>query len=129
MITIDEETKQRVLSSLNFDFMTDKYNAEISSYIVPSPEIATLENNYFYLLKYSEVKPFNKKYIMKPAYLSYDEYGTVMLSHLLMFINNIKSIEDFNLDKVIIPSFDSIVNICKNRFPDRDVNELLKIKW
>jgi len=66
---------------------------------------------------------------MKPAYLSYDEYGTVMLSHLLMFINNIKSIEDFNLDKVIIPSFDSIVNICKNRFPDRDVNELLKIKW
>jgi len=40
VITIDEETKQRVLSSLNFDFMTDKYNAEISSYIVPSPEIA-----------------------------------------------------------------------------------------
>ncbi len=129
MITIDEESKNRILSSFNFDYMTDRYNAKESSYIIPSPEIAAIEQNFYYLLKHSEVKPFQRKYIMKPSYLSYDEYGTVMLSSLLMFINNVKSIEDFHLDRVVIPTFDAIINICKNRFPDRDVNELLKINW
>ena len=36
---------------------------------------------------------------MKPDYLSYDEYGTVQLAQLLMYVNGVSSLEDFDLTR------------------------------
>jgi hypothetical protein len=57
---------------------------------------------------------------MRPDYLSYDEYGTVTLWPLLLFINNVSSIEEFTLPSVIIPTYASILQI--SRFNELNVN-------
>jgi hypothetical protein len=66
---------------------------------------------------------------MRPDYLSFDSYGVVTLGQLLMYVNNVGAIEDFDLDKVIIPSFQSIVDICRDKYPDVDPSELTEINW
>ncbi len=129
MRTIDQDVSQRLKYPIDISFMTDYYITENGYFTFPSPEFWTIEQNLFYLLKNSIKKVFDSKYIMKPYLLSFDEYKTVQLSPLLMIINSVLSIEDFNLDNVIIPSYSSIINICKNNIPKKDKSELQKISW
>ena len=53
---------------------------------------------------------------MKPSYLSYDKYNTVVLENLLMRVNSVQCVEDFNLDTVIIPTFQAIVEITRDKY-------------
>jgi hypothetical protein len=66
---------------------------------------------------------------MRPDYLSYDEYGSVTLAHMLMYVNNVSCIEKFDLANVVIPSIEAIVNICVDRFPEENINDLTEINW
>jgi len=128
-ITIDQESKQRKLLPIDIDKMADTYKTESGAFTFPSPELWTIEKNLFYLLRNSVQKQFEQKYLQRPDYLSFDEYGTVALAQLLMYVNNVLCIEDFNLDTVIIPSFQSVVEICQDKFPDKDADSLTEIGW
>ncbi len=129
MITIDKDAKQNSLLTINIDYMTERYKTESNIYVFPSPSMWVIEKNLFYLLKNSVEEDFNLKYKMKPEYLSYDKYGTVVLSHLLMYINGVQSIEEFDLTKVIIPKMNAIINICGDKFSEKDISELTNITW
>lgn len=129
MITIDYVSENRKKSSLNYDKMTDRYVTNSISMVVPSPNMWTIEKNYYFLLQHSQKKQFNKKYVMKPSYLSYDEYGTIILSNMLMYMNGINSLEDFDMNMVIIPDLSAIVHITGDIFSDRKVKDLSKIDW
>lgn len=129
MITIDQKSKQSIRSPLDIGNMSDRYKTTTNLFSFPSPSMWAIEKNLFYLLKNSIEKEFEPKYKMKPDYLSYDEYGTTGLAFLLMFVNNVVSLEDFNLDKVVIPSLSSIVEICKDKYPKRDSVDLETIDW
>jgi len=101
----------------------------------PSAENKTIQS-YITIEDVSRVYPpqqpltdFEPKYKMKPDYLSYDEYGTVTLASLLMFVNSIPCIEDFNLVTVVIPSFQSIVSICSDNFPEKEISKLMEVPW
>ena len=59
---------------------------------------------------------------MRPDYMSYDEYGTVALAHLLMYVNSVFCIEEFDLSTVILPSMESIIDICKDKYPNVNIN-------
>jgi hypothetical protein len=62
--------------------------------------------------------------------LSYDIYGTPALSQVIMFVNNIGSVEEFyNLPKVVIPSLDAITAILSDIFPEEDIEDLESISW
>jgi hypothetical protein len=66
---------------------------------------------------------------MKPDYLSFDEYGTVALTWLLMYVNAVPSIEEFDLERVVIPSYSSIVEVLQDKFPIKDVEDLFEVAW
>ena len=66
---------------------------------------------------------------MKPDYLSHDEYGSVMLDYLLMYVNNVFSLEEFNLDSVIVPNFSAIVDIAKDKYAKKTYGQLESIAW
>jgi len=87
------------------------------------------KNNIGINTKQTTAIDFEPKYKMKPDYLSYDEYGTVTLASLLMFVNSIPCIEDFNLVTVVIPSFQSIVSICSDNFPEKEISKLMEVPW
>lgn len=129
MITIDKETERDIRSPLELDNMANRYKTTNSLYTFTSPELWTIEKNLFYLLKNSTKKSFEPKYKMKPDYLSYDEYGTTALSQLLMYVNGVFCIEDFDLDEVVIPQMSAIVDVCQDKFPKKDVDELEEVEW
>ena len=129
MITIDVESRERAVSSIDFDKMTERYKTRDGVFTFSSPSLWVIEKNLFYLLRESKEVPFNMKYAMRPAYLSYDEYGTPALAQLLMYINNVPCTEDFVLNTVVIPSLDAIVNIARDRIVSRDTEDFAIIDW
>jgi hypothetical protein len=127
--TIDQEAAIRELQAIDVNYAGDRYKTNNEIFVFPSPVLELYEQHLFYLLKNSEVKDLDRKYIMRPDYLSYDEYKTVNLAHLLMFVNSIRCIEDFNLLKVVVPTFQAVIEILKDKFSQKEIEDLLEVNW
>jgi len=91
--------------------------------------LLTLDKNLYYLLRYSEEVPFERQYSYRPDYLSYDYYGTTILWEMLLYVNNVFSIEDFVLDTVVIPTLDAVNFVIQDSFQIPDPEDLESIDW
>lgn len=129
MQTIDRESRERIRSPLDLDYMAKRYKTTNGYFTFTSPSLWTLEKNFFYLLKNSVRKTFQTKYKYKPDYLSFDEYGTPVLGQLLMFVNGVMCLEEFDLNLVIVPSMQSVVVVCRDKFPKQDPDDLDEVEW
>ena len=129
MITIDNEARLAIRYPFEIDCTANRYKTSTEIYTFTCPSLWTIEKNYFVLLRNSTVKVFDQKYRYKPSYLSFDEYGVTALDYLLMYINQVASVEDFDLVKVIIPSMDSIVTMCQDKFPVLEDSQLERVGW
>lgn len=128
-LTIDRESRQRVNLAIDINFAGDRYKTENGIFTFPSPSLDMIDQYLYYLLKNSTEKKFERQYIMRPDYLSFDEYGTVALAQLLMYVNAVPSLEDFNLERVIVPSLSAITEMLKDKFPIQDVSDLTEVSW
>ena len=128
MITIDQESKQRKRSPIDIDNMGQRYKTESEIYTFTSPSLWVMEKHLFYLLRNSKQVEFEQQYKMRPDYLSFDEYGTVILAQLLMYVNGIMCIEEFSLDTVVIPTFQSIIDITRDKF-SKDFSNIDTVDW
>ena len=81
------------------------------------------------LLRNSKEITFDQKYKWRPDYLSYDQYGTVALKELLMYVNGVQCVEDFDLSTVVIPDFSAIVDICRDKYSKKDPDNLEQVGW
>lgn len=128
-ITIDRESRQRVNLAININFAGDRYKTDNEYFTFPSPSLETIDQHLYYLLTHAKEKEFERQYYMRPDYLSYDEYGTVSLAQLLMYVNSVPSIEFFDLKTVIIPSMSAITEMLKDKYPKRKVADLTGVTW
>lgn len=129
-ITIDFEARQRIKIPLDLDFMGDRYKTENNLYTFTSPALWTIEKNLFYLLKNSIEVDLDPKYIRKPWLLAYNQYGIVTLEYLLMYVNGVYCVEDFNIASVVLPTMDAIVEICSDKFNRKEnIDTLESIVW
>jgi len=128
-LTIDTESRQRERVAIDVNFSGNRYQTENGLYTFPAPELATIDKHLYFLLTHSTQKQFEQKYIMRPDYLSYDEYQTVSLSQLLMYVNNVMSIEQFNLEVVVVPAMSAIVDMLQDKFIKQPVDELFEVNW
>jgi len=129
MITIDQESKNRARLATDLDNFADRYKTENNLFSFTSPSLSVIEKHLFYLLRNSKEIPFEQKYKWRPDYLSYDQYGTVSLKELLMYVNSVQCIEDFDLSTVVIPDFSTIVDICRDKFSKKDSDKLEQVGW
>jgi len=127
--TIDREASRMAKQAIDIDNMRERVKTTNSIYTFPSPSIYTIEKNLFYLLRFAKEEEFDSQYSMRPEYLSIDEYGTPALWELLMYVNNVFSKEEFILEKVVIPSFTSIVTICQDNFIKKKPSDLNEVNW
>lgn len=127
--TIDKESRQRSNLAIDINFSGDRYRTENGLFTFPAPTLETIDQYLYFLLTNAQEKKFDRQYIMRPDYLSYDEYGTVALAQLLMYVNAVPSIEDFDLDVVIIPSMAAITEMLRDKFPKREVSDLTEVDW
>jgi len=83
-------------------------------------EIEVYENNIFRLKNYAVYKPFNTRWIRRPDYTSYDEYGLVIYWPAILLTNDINSIEEYKgLDKVLIPDLRLLNELITERIPPK----------
>lgn len=129
-ILINDEARRHIQSPLDIEKFGRRYKTDNDLFSFPDPNLETIDKNLFYLLRNSEEIDFDIKYKYRPDYLSYDYYGTVILSHLLMYVNGIFSIEDFDLTTVVIPSLQAITFILQDNFSiPTDPDDLEEIAW
>lgn len=76
-----------------------------------SPIFSVYEKHRFTLLKNSTIEQMIPRWRYRPDYLSYDKYETTAWWQLLLWINDVKSIEYFTMDTVIVPTIDILDDI------------------
>lgn len=94
-----KETEQETDTNLTVEFV--------------SPFLKVYEHFKFYLLKNSVRKPLSPKNYYRPDYVSYEEYGTTILWTMILFINDIPSIEEFNVEQIIVPRRSAINRVAR----------------
>lgn len=128
-ITIREESRQRSRLAIDVNFAGERFKTSNSRFTFPAPSFEMYDQHLYYLLKNSEEKDFKREYLMRPDYLSFDEYGTVALAQMLMYVNAVPSLELFDLQTVIVPSFSAVVEMLKDKFPEQTVANLTEVTW
>ena len=81
--------------------------------------IPIIERFRFYFINNSKRIFLERKYHYRPDYLSYDTYDTVAFAPLLMYLNNIHSVTEFNPKYIYLPSAESVqefVNIYEQNY-------------
>lgn len=129
MESIKQEAKRNAKLATNLDNFRSRYmdksdDGELKV-IFPAAEIYSFEKNFFVLLANSKKVTFKPEWNQRPDYLSKEYYGNVIFWPLLLFVNRINSIEDFTgLDEVLIPSFDLLLEIVKDKIPYDNITSL-----
>jgi hypothetical protein len=129
-VLIDDESKQFARSPFDIGKMGNRYKTENELFSFPSPTLATIEKNLFFLLRNSSFDIWEPKYRFRPDYLSFDTYGVVTLWELLMYVNGVFSVEDFDdLTNVVVPSLQSVIELNRDNFPKKPTDELFEVNW
>ncbi len=128
-ITIEQESRQRSRLAIDINFSGNRYRTDNKLFTFPAPTLEMIDQHLYFLLKNSEEKEFERQYLMRPDYLSFDEYGTVALAQMLMYVNTIPALEEFDLQTVIVPTFSAVVEMLKDKFPVQDANTLIEVAW
>ena len=124
--TIDKEAKQLSNLAIDIDNFRRRYKIKDSDKTIffVSPSLSVLQKFRFLLTSKSVIKELEEKYYRKPDYLSFDEYGTTVLWPVLLYINNIPSIEEFTVTEVIIPDLSAITEMSRYNDSVLDVLDL-----
>ena len=127
---INNEAIQNLQSPLDIEKFGPRWKTENDLFTFPDPNLLTLDKNLYYLLRHSEEVEFEGQYAYRPDYLSFDYYGTVILWEMLLYVNNIFSVEDFvQLSTVVIPSLDAVNFVIQDSFQIPEPDELESIDW
>jgi len=134
-ITIDKEADllSRVYSDLdNYRrfYTMPEYNEETRENILiqfVAPKLFLFEEYRFTLLKESKTKPLLVDRYYRPDYVSYDEYGTINLWAMLLFINDIPTIEDFAVENIKVPSKQAIMRLTNAATERQTLKEIVKL--
>lgn len=128
-ILINTEAVRQLQSPLDIEKFGARYKTENELFTFPDPNLVTIDKNLFYLLKNSQEINFELKYKFRPDYLSFDYYGTTILWELIMYVNGVFSVEDFDLTTVAIPSMEAITFTLQDQFAIDDPDDLQAIDW
>ena len=131
--TIDKEANVLIQLATDMDryrryySMKEEHTNESIFVKFVAPKLIAFEEYRFYLLKNSETKPLSPVNYYRPDYVSYTEYGTINLWALLLFINDIPTIEDFDVENILVPTQKSILEISRNVLARNLVTELVPL--
>jgi len=113
------------LDNLRSRYLEHDWDTRELSVVFPSGEIFSIENNKFRLLNNSKKIKFESRWSMRPDYVSFEFYDTVIYWHIILFINNILCIEEFkDLEYIYIPDYDDIMEVIRDRIPEDEIQPL-----
>lgn len=132
-------SKLRSVDSSDVDYYRYKYrdtepqyDGSVVNVSFVSPILLTFEKYRFVLLENSKKIISKPQWKYRPDYVSYDQYGTVSWWQLIMWINDVKSIEYFDKDEIIVPSADILAQTIEaeaysnNRYIDLNEDHMIQ---
>lgn len=133
MAGIGEEARIQSSISSDIDSFKNKYSiteqqtdGSVVHINIVAPSITLFDKYRFYIFQNCSRERLELKYRYRPDYLSYDKYGTTNWWNLILYINDIATIEEFDIEDVLIPNLD-----CIGRLNDiaSDMRELSLINY
>ena len=124
MIKIDEEAKRKIKYATDFDKLTERYVTENKYFTFSSPTMWILDKYLYHLLENSETKEFLSRWKYRPQYASFDSYGTTSMANILMYVNGCFCPEEFSFETILVPSFNSIIEMSQDRYIERTTDTI-----
>ena len=129
--TIRNEVKKNIKMALDLDNLRSRYvdidDTNSIEVIFPAGDIFSYEQNFFTLLAKSKKVTMQPKWEQRPDYVSKHFYNTEIFWNLILYINQIDSIEDFrNINEIFIPPFNDIIKLTKYKVSKSEVTEITK---
>jgi len=118
MPSVKTEAKRNASLSGDLDKFRQLYREVdgLSEVIYPSYRVLPFEINLFLLLSESARVDFQPKWQQRPDYASYDFYGSAIFWPILLYVNQVQSIEDFkDIDKLLVPSYNLILDLTREK--------------
>jgi hypothetical protein len=124
VVKIDDEARKNVKIRTDCDNFRSRYMEQQDGVTVKfiAPLFTILEKNRFYLLKNSVKKILPSKFYRRPDYMSKKEYGTTTLWYVLMYINDIPCIEEFNRHEILVPNYMTVLELVRDIVGDDFIN-------
>ena len=127
--------ESRILSKLyddidnyrRFYYMPEKGEDETISVQFVAPKLHLFEEFRFTLLASSEIKPLEPDMYYRPDYVSYKEYNTINFWAMLLFINDIPTIEDFCVETIKVPSKNAVMELTDVASERRSLEEIVPL--
>lgn len=122
--TIISESKRNasLISDLD-NFRTKSIEIDLDremSVTYPSYEIFSFEKNLYIMIAKSSVVKFKPEWIMRPDYVSFEYYNNTIYWPVILFVNNVFSIEDFiNLEEILVPPMEVIIDLIRDKPPNQ----------
>ena len=116
----DPGEESKLLSTLNSDIdrfrdryhtYEDQVNGKRISISFVSPSVFLYDVYRFYILSNCVKKPLELRNKYRPDYVSYEEYGTTNWWTLILYANDIPSIEQFDKEEILVPSVDCVYRL------------------
>lgn len=92
-----------------------------------APKLLAFENYRFYLLKNSVIKPLQPNFYYRPDYLSFEEYGTINWWALLLYINDVPTLEDFTIENILVPTGASLLEMSRGLTSRNLITEIVPL--
>ena len=118
--TIRSEVQKNVSSVLDLDSLRYRYKQEDLSIgysvLYPGYQISSIDDNIFSLLVNASKEKFKTRWAMRPDYVSYDFYSSVVYWPFILIVNMKDSFEDFiGMDEIFVPRIRDILQVAKTR--------------
>jgi len=104
---------------------TDSDETILIKFVAPS--IIAFENYRFYLLQNSTTITIQANNYYRPDYVSYQQYDTINLWALILFVNNIPTIEDFDQEKILVPTRAAIIQVSRDILTKNLLTEIVPL--
>lgn len=113
-----------VISSNDISNYTKLY--QYNNIVFPSLYINALIKGYNTLKYNSQNINMNQRYMYRPDYVSYDYYGTTVLAYMILYINDVMSITQFNIQNIIVPNASTVSKVLsQNKVNTSDINPVV----
>lgn len=129
-INSDSAYKSKVFSDIDFyrRFYTVRSNDDLKTPIrFISPALYAYDRYRYVLLRDSRIRELSQQYWYRPDYVSYEEYNTTNYWAVLLYINDIPSIEEFTKDRIIVPSISALSTVLNETERNRPDTEIVPI--
>jgi len=126
-MNIKQEAKRNSMLSVDIDNFKTKYreSEDDLDVVFPSFDIGVFDDNFFILLTKPKSVKFEARWVQRPGTVSKEFYNTEIFWPLILYINQVYSMEDFKgFDEILILPYESVLELVKSKKTSEEIIDI-----